>query len=95
MRALIIGADEQAQIEELRAFAAATPRHAAGAQAAADQNMAAFRDEARTMSIKLPVGYVVTYTQEVQPNAPPPGHCHHLSVSVDTPIARPTRPQWI
>lgn len=89
MRPLVIGEDEQKQIDELRAFAAATPRDAVASKAAADQNMAAFRDEAHTMTIHLPVGYAVTYTQEVQPKAPPPGLCHHLSVSVDTPHRMP------
>lgn len=89
MRALVIGEAELRDIEELRAFAAATPRDAAGAKATADRNIAAFRDEALAMSIILPIGYMVTYTQEVQPNAPPPGLCHHLSVSVDTPHRAP------
>jgi hypothetical protein len=87
--ALIIGEAEREQIAELKAVAAATPRDVHGVQAAADQNMPAFRDEAHTMTVSLPVGFAVTYTQEVQPNAPPPGLCHHISVSVSTPYRVP------
>jgi hypothetical protein len=87
--ALMIGEAERKQIAELKAFAAATPRDALASKAAADQNIAAFRDEARTMAVHLPVGFAVVYTQEVQPNAPPPGLCHHISISVDTPYRVP------
>lgn len=89
MRPLVIGEDERKQIAELRAFAAATPRDAVASKAAADQNMAAFRDEAHTMTVFLPVGFAVTYTQEFQPHAPPPGLCHRISISVDTPYRAP------
>lgn len=90
MPALLIGEAERAQIAELRAVAAANPRDVHASQAAADQDLVAFRDAMRTMSVFLPIGFAVTYTQEIQPNAPPPGLCHHISISVDRPDYLPS-----
>jgi hypothetical protein len=83
MPALIIGETERARIAELRAVAAANPFDARAAQATADRDMAAFRDWMKTLSVDLPVGYTVVYSHEIQPNAPPPGICHHISISVE------------
>lgn len=90
MPALIIGPTEETAIAELIAVAAATPLDVHGIMAAAGRDQAAFRDAMRTSTIFLPVGYAVTYTQEVQPNAPPPGVCHHISISVDRPGKLPS-----
>lgn len=84
MQILVIGPAEFEQIAELRAVAAAMPLHAMGMVAASAQDEAAFRDAMRTHAIFIPHGFAVVYTHEIQPNAPPPGLFHHISISVNT-----------
>ena len=79
MRALVIGQTERARIAELRTLAAANPIDPLTAQAAAEKDMAAFRDFMGNMAVELPVGYHVAYSHERQPI----GVCHHISISVD------------
>lgn len=90
MPALIIGPEELAQIAELKAVAAANPLDVHGMMGAAEGDMEAFRDAMQTETVFLPIGFAVTYTQEIQPNAPPPGICHHISISVDRPDHLPS-----
>jgi hypothetical protein len=90
MSALIIGETQRALIAELRALAAANPFDARTIKATADKDIAAYRDMMRTLTVELPVGYAVTYSHEIQPKAPPPGLCHHISVSVDRPHLMPS-----
>jgi hypothetical protein len=90
MPALIIGEVELAQIAEQRAVAAANPLDVYGVARAASQDMPAFRDMMLTNTVYLPVGFAVVYTHEIQPNAPPPGLCHHISISVDRPGELPS-----
>ena len=89
MPALIIGKVQREQIAELKAVAAAKPFDPVKTQETANNDMRAFRNAMRPMSIVIPVGYHVTYTQEIQPNAPPPGLFHHISISVDRPFEMP------
>lgn len=91
MRALVIGEAQKQQIAELKAVAAANPMDAVRSKQTADKDMDAYRDMMRTLSIDLPVGYHVTYTHEVQPEAPTPSKlCHHISISVDRPNKMPS-----
>ena len=84
MTALIIGDNERQQIAELKAVAAANPMDARSILDVAKRDLAAFRDMMQTLSVKLPVGYSVCYSQEVQPEAPTPTKlAHHISISVD------------
>jgi hypothetical protein len=87
--ALLIGETERAKIAELRAVAAANPFQVAGLMAAAREDVGAVRDMMRMQSLRLPVGFRVAFSHELQPNAPPPGLCAHISVSVDRPGALP------
>ena len=79
MPALIIGEAQRQQIAELKAVAAANPQDPVSAGAAAARNMRAYRDMMATLSVELPVGYVIAYSHEKQPTA---GLCHHISISV-------------
>lgn len=93
MAALIIGPDERAAIAELVAVASAEPPFdpkAVMAMADTEAGVDAIRDYMLTHSLLLPIGYRVTYSREVQPKAPPPGLCHHLSISVDRPGKLPS-----
>lgn len=85
MPALLIGAEERAAIAELIAVAAATPLQPGAVNGAAAADVDGFRDMMRTLSIALPVGFRVCYSHEIQPEAPPPGLCHHISISVERP----------
>jgi hypothetical protein len=86
MTVLIIGEDERALIAELRAVVEARePMTAADLLAVAAADIEAFRDAMNMQSVDIPIGYVATYSIEVQPNAPPPGICRHISISVDRP----------
>jgi hypothetical protein len=89
IRALIIGVEEQAAIAELKARAAENILDAAAIAEAASRDIAAFRAGMRRQSIPLPVGYVVTYTHERQPD-PRLGVIQHISISVDTPDKYPS-----
>lgn len=90
MRVLVIGPAERERIMELRAFAAATPQDAVAAMAASERDLNAYRDAMAMYSMALPSGFAVFYTQEIQPNAPPPGLCHHISIAVDQPDKLPS-----
>lgn len=89
MPALIIGETQRKQIAELRAIATANPMNAQASLNVANRDMEAYRDMMSTLTLELPIGYVVTYTHEIQPNAPPPGLCHHISISVTRPRKMP------
>jgi hypothetical protein len=80
---LVIGAAEREQIAALRALAAANRLDALTAIAAADKDATAFREMMKTFAVFLPFGFCVVYSQEIQPEAPPPGLCHHISISID------------
>jgi hypothetical protein len=83
VRGLIIGEAQQRQIAALRAFAAENPMDAAKLPLyVKGKDATEIRDWMKQFSIELPVGFVVTYSHEIQPYAPPPGLCHHLSVTV-------------
>jgi hypothetical protein len=82
MPVLVIGEAQRRLIAELKAFAAANPQDAISAKTVADRDMAAYRDMMSTLTLELPVGFVVTYTHEMQPKA---GLCHHISISVRRP----------
>jgi hypothetical protein len=82
MPALIIGDEQRAMIGSLRARMAANPIDPAEAMAQAKADPAAYRRRMGAFTIELPVGYVVTYSVERQPEAPPPGLCAHISISV-------------
>lgn len=93
MSALMIGAAERAAIAELVAVASAEPPFDAKAVIAMTDSQSgvdAIRDYMLTHSLLLPIGFRATYSREIQPNAPPPGLCHHLSVSVDRPGKLPS-----
>jgi len=79
MPALIIGETQRQQIAELKAVAAANPQDPLSAQNAATRNIRAYRDMMATLSMELPIGYVITYSHDRQPKA---GLCHHISISV-------------
>jgi hypothetical protein len=87
---LVIGEAERALIADLRAMAAANPFHQNAAQAAANKDIAAYRDMMRMHAVFLPGGFAVAYTQEYQPHAPPPGLCHHISISIQRPGLLPS-----
>jgi hypothetical protein len=90
MQAMMIGETERAQIAELRAVAAASPLDVHAVIATSNRDEAGFRDMMRMSSVSLPHGFTVVYTQEIQPNAPPPGLCHHISIGVDRPGKLPS-----
>lgn len=79
MPALIIGGEERLAISQLQLLAAATPFDPQQVIAAAARDIQAVRDLMNGYTIKLPVGFNVTYSHENQP----PGLCHHISISVD------------
>ena len=89
MRALIIGAEEKAAIAELKARAAENVLDVAAVEEQAKRDIAAFRAGMLRQSIPLPLGFVVTYTHERQPD-PMLGVIQHISVSVDTPNKYPS-----
>lgn len=90
-RPLLLGPDERQKIDELRQMAAANPMNVLSVDAAAKADIDAFRDMMRMQSIVLPVGYSVSYSHEIQPAAPPPGLCHHISISVMQPGFLPSQ----
>lgn len=79
-QALIIGEAQRRQIAALQTLAAANVMDPIAMQRNADANMAAHRDMMAALTIVLPVGYHVCYSQETQPEA---GLCHHISISVE------------
>jgi len=81
-RPLIIGPEERQAIAELIAMAAASPTDARVAMTAAATDLAAYRDAMAMRTVMLPIGFIVTYTREFQPHAPPPGLCHHISIGL-------------
>lgn len=85
----MIGPAQRARIAELRAFAAANVLEAGGIVAAAGRDMAAYRDAMQMHATTLPMGFVVCFSHERQPHAPPPGVCAHLSVSMGAPDLLP------
>jgi hypothetical protein len=84
-RALIIGEVQKQAIAKLIALAAANVMDPAAMNNAAEKDMAAYRQMMRTLSVELPVGYIVTYSHERQPF----GLARHLSVSLDQPNKMP------
>ena len=89
VRALIIGPDEVTAIADLKILAAAHVFDPEAVIASVKSNEPAFRAAMRSFSIPLPIGYVVTYTHERQPD-PNLGVIQHISVSVDTPGKYPS-----
>jgi hypothetical protein len=85
MTALIIGDQERAVIAELKAFASANLFDARAAIEAATSNEAVYREMMRSLSITLPVAYVVTFSHERQPF----GIARHISISLDVPNKMP------
>lgn len=84
MAALIISPQGRARIAELKAFAMSTPpQDPRAVMKLAARALGDFRDAQKTMTVYLPVGYAVTYTREIQPEAPGDGLCDHISVSID------------
>jgi hypothetical protein len=61
-------------------MAKANPLYAAKMQEAAQDNLAAYKDWLNDFTIAIPVGFLVTYTHEIQPHY---GLCHHISISID------------
>ena len=90
VQALIIGAAQRQQIAELCAVAATNPLDALATLATAGRDLDGFRDMMKMLTLELPRGYVVTYSHEIQPEAPPPGLCHHISISVTRPWKLPS-----
>jgi hypothetical protein len=88
-RVLIIGPDEQAAIDLLKAHAATRVMDAETTAKAIAADAPGFRQMMRRFSLPLPVGFVVTYTHERQPD-PRLGVVQHISVSVDTPNKYPS-----
>jgi hypothetical protein len=79
---LIIGADEQKAINDLIEVAKDNPINEADlfrAGRARGDDLLRWKSRLNAFTMRLPVGYLVTYTQEQQP----PGLCHHINVSVD------------
>jgi hypothetical protein len=81
MRPLVIGAAQKEQIAKLRALAAANVMDPGDMQKAAEKDISAFRKMMVEFSIGLPVGFLVTYCHERQPD--PLGVVAHISVTVD------------
>lgn len=87
MAALVIGETQRKQIADLVAVATANPLDARRVKAAADRDLVAYRDMMATLTLELPIGFLVTYTHEQQPQA---GLCHHISISVRRPKKMPS-----
>ena len=82
MTALVIGAEQRADIARLRVLAADNVIDASTVAALKEGHPAAFNRHMAAHSTALPFGYVVCFTHELQPKAPPPGLCAHISISV-------------
>jgi hypothetical protein len=94
-RVLVIGEAQRRAINEIIQVAAQHRFDPDSMRAAVDEHgIDGFRDMMKLHSINLPVGFHVTYTREYQKKAPPPGICHHISVSVSggKPGALPSPP---
>jgi hypothetical protein len=85
MRPLVIGAVQKEQIAKLRALAAANAMDPVAMDAAAKKDINAYRDMMADLSIELPVGFLVTYTHQLQQI----GSIQHISISVEAPNRTP------
>lgn len=82
MRALIIGPNEQGEINRVVQFAIEHPfseDDLRGAKIAKGAALLAWKHRLDSYTLELPIGYLVTYTREYQP----PGLCDHISISVN------------
>jgi hypothetical protein len=79
-RALIIGEVEKQRIAAIVELAKKHPFNPAEAQGLTGKALTIWKMKLQPFTLDIPIGYLVTYTQEAQP----PGLCHHISISVDT-----------
>jgi hypothetical protein len=86
MRTLIIGAEEKTAIARVIEFARANPIDARTAMAEAARDEAAWRDKMMRYAVKIPIGFRVCYSHEIQPK----GIFRHISISVDRPKKMPS-----
>lgn len=86
MAALIIGEAQRIAISGLRREAANMPLDPRAVEAMFQTKPALFDKLMSRLTITLPIGYRVTYSNEEQAA----GMCHHLSVSVDRPGLLPS-----
>jgi hypothetical protein len=86
---LIISVAEQKEIDDLIEFAKRNPISADDIQHAMQargDDLLRWKSRLNAYTMRLPLSYLVTYTQEQQP----PGLCHHINVSMDDGIPNPT-----
>lgn len=79
MRALIMGETQKKQIADLKALAATRVFNAEKDFKFAANNPEVWRHLMEALTIEIPNGFTVTYSQEKQS----PGLFHHISISVD------------
>ncbi len=87
MAALVIDDNTKRQIEDIIVYAKANPLNPEILIAQAKKDLLMYKEFLNSYTIYIPVGFRVTYTQELQP----PGLCDHISISVDHPGKLPSQ----
>lgn len=88
MAMLVIDDNVRKKIDDIVGYAAADPLKLEPMVAIAKENPESLRNFMATYTIKIPLGYQATYTQEIQRNG---RKYHHISISVDRPGKLPSR----
>jgi len=87
MAVLLVDRLTKDRIDDVVAYAASSPLHVQSLTEIFKTDPTALQSLMATYTVKIPVGYQATYTQEIHPNSK---RFHHISVSVDRPKKLPS-----